>query len=63
MTCIPILAVSKATWGGSHGGSTRTVYLESYIDDFIDPSGWTEWNGNEGLDTLYHGEYENDIWT
>lgn len=37
-----------------------TVYLESYIDDFIDPSGWTEWNGNEGLDTLYYGEYDND---
>ena len=39
---------------------SRTVYLESYIDDFIDPSGWKEWNGNEGLDTLYYGEYEND---
>ncbi|RVW28653.1 putative pectinesterase/pectinesterase inhibitor 12 [Vitis vinifera] len=38
----------------------RTVYLESYIDDFIDPSGWTEWNGNEGLDTLYYGEYDNN---
>lgn len=39
---------------------SRTVYLESYIDDFIDPSGWTPWPGNEGLDTLYYGEYENE---
>lgn len=38
---------------------SRTVYLESYMDDFIDPSGWTAWNGNEGLDTLYYGEFEN----
>ena len=63
MTCIPILAVSRASWGRPWRVYSRTVYLESYIDDFIDPSGWTDWNGNEGLDTLYYGEYENDIWT
>ncbi|CAI9780323.1 unnamed protein product [Fraxinus pennsylvanica] len=39
---------------------SRTVYLESYIDDFIAPEGWTNWNGNQGLDTLYYGEYENN---
>lgn len=38
---------------------SRTVFLESYIDDFIDPAGWKEWDGNIGLDTLYYGEYEN----
>lgn len=38
---------------------SRTVYIESYIDDFIDPTGWTEWSGNQGLATLYYGEYEN----
>ncbi|XP_071724778.1 probable pectinesterase/pectinesterase inhibitor 12 [Rutidosis leptorrhynchoides] len=38
---------------------SRTVFLESYIGDFIDPSGWTKWSGDEGLDTLYYGEYEN----
>lgn len=38
---------------------SRTVYLESYIDDFIDPTGWTEWSGEDGLDTLYYGEYNN----
>uniref|UniRef100_A0A5B7BVW0 Pectinesterase n=1 Tax=Davidia involucrata TaxID=16924 RepID=A0A5B7BVW0_DAVIN len=38
---------------------SRTVYIESYIDDFIDPTGWTEWSGDEGLDTLYYGEYYN----
>ncbi|KAF3439751.1 hypothetical protein FNV43_RR18029 [Rhamnella rubrinervis] len=38
---------------------SRTVFLESYIDGFIDPAGWKEWSGDEGLDTLYYGEYDN----
>ncbi|XVF48815.1 hypothetical protein PTKIN_Ptkin03bG0218700 [Pterospermum kingtungense] len=38
---------------------STAVFLESYIDDFIDPSGWTKWSGSEGLDTLYYGEYNN----
>ncbi|XP_006828579.2 pectinesterase [Amborella trichopoda] len=38
---------------------SRTVYLESYIDRLIDPAGWTKWSGDEGLDTLYYGEYSN----
>ncbi|RDY09335.1 putative pectinesterase/pectinesterase inhibitor 12, partial [Mucuna pruriens] len=40
---------------------SRTVYLESYIGDFIDPRGWTKWSNNDqqGLDTLYYGEYDN----
>ncbi|CAK9143271.1 unnamed protein product [Ilex paraguariensis] len=38
---------------------SRTVYIESYIDDFIAQQGWTEWSGNQGLDTLYYGEYDN----
>ena len=38
---------------------STTVILESYIDNFIDPAGWTKWSGDEGLDTLYYGEYNN----
>ncbi|KAI9122996.1 hypothetical protein K1719_005885 [Acacia pycnantha] len=40
---------------------SRTVYLESYIDDFVDPEGWTEWSDSNGddLETLYYGEYQN----
>ncbi|KAF5187590.1 Pectinesterase [Thalictrum thalictroides] len=40
---------------------SRTVYLQSYIDDLIDPAGWKEWSGDagHGLDTLYYGEYDN----
>ncbi|GAB4838065.1 Probable pectinesterase/pectinesterase inhibitor 12 [Ancistrocladus abbreviatus] len=39
---------------------SRTVLIESYIDDFIDPAGWTNWSGDQGLDTLYYGEYNNN---
>lgn len=38
---------------------SRVVYLDSFIDDFIDPSGWIPYSGNDGLDTLYYGEYNN----
>ncbi|WJX28704.1 pectinesterase [Trifolium repens] len=38
---------------------SRTVFIESYIDDFIDQKGWTKWSNDEGLDTLFYGEYEN----
>ncbi|WCJ42888.1 Plant invertase/pectin methylesterase inhibitor superfamily [Euphorbia peplus] len=40
---------------------SRTVILESYIDDFIDPRGWSEWSkdGEDGLENLYYGEYGN----
>ncbi|EXB44276.1 putative pectinesterase/pectinesterase inhibitor 25 [Morus notabilis] len=38
---------------------SRTVYMQSYIGDFVTPAGWLEWNGTVGLDTLYYGEFEN----
>lgn len=39
---------------------SRTVYIESFIDDFISPEGWTKWTDDNGLDTLYYGEYDNN---
>ncbi|XP_057981304.1 pectinesterase-like [Malania oleifera] len=38
---------------------SRTVFIVSYLDNLIDPAGWTEWDGNFALDTLYYGEYGN----
>ncbi|RHN64511.1 putative pectinesterase [Medicago truncatula] len=40
---------------------SRTVFIESYIDVFIDPMGWTKWSSDDdkGLDTLYYGEFAN----
>ncbi|KAL8143041.1 hypothetical protein V2J09_016073 [Rumex salicifolius] len=38
---------------------SRTVYMESNIDGFINPAGWMAWNGTFALDTLYYGEFNN----
>ncbi|XP_020263019.1 LOW QUALITY PROTEIN: probable pectinesterase/pectinesterase inhibitor 25 [Asparagus officinalis] len=39
---------------------SRTVYMQSYINGFIDPKGWIEWNGTEfALGTLFYGEFDN----
>ncbi|XP_020576202.1 probable pectinesterase/pectinesterase inhibitor 12 [Phalaenopsis equestris] len=41
---------------------STTVFIESFIDGHVDPAGWTKWSqerGEEGLDTLYYGEYMN----
>ncbi|KAJ8549715.1 hypothetical protein K7X08_033422 [Anisodus acutangulus] len=39
---------------------STTVFMESYIDNHIDPTGWAPWDGTLGLDTLYYGEYKNN---
>jgi pectinesterase len=38
---------------------SRTVFMQSILDDLIDPAGWFEWQGNFALRTLYYGEYMN----
>ncbi|KAL9304810.1 putative pectinesterase/pectinesterase inhibitor 7 [Arabidopsis thaliana] len=38
---------------------SRTVYMQSYIDGFVEPVGWREWNGDFALSTLYYAEYNN----
>jgi len=56
----------KSYLGRPWGAYSRTVYLNSYIDDFIDPAGWTQWsndNDDQELKTLYYGEHDNDDMT
>ncbi|CAN6803411.1 unnamed protein product [Brassica oleracea var. botrytis] len=38
---------------------SRTVFMQSYMDGFIEPVGWREWNGDFALSTLYYAEYNN----
>ncbi|KAG7595607.1 Pectinesterase inhibitor domain [Arabidopsis suecica] len=38
---------------------SRTVYMQSYIDGFVEPVGWREWNVDFALSTLYYAEYNN----
>ncbi|CAN8237274.1 unnamed protein product [Cochlearia groenlandica] len=38
---------------------SRTVYIQSYMSDVVQPVGWLEWDGTTGLDTISYGEYNN----
>ncbi|KAL2345642.1 hypothetical protein Fmac_006927 [Flemingia macrophylla] len=39
---------------------SRTVYMQSFMDSLIDPSGWAAWSGDFALDTLYYAEFDNN---
>ncbi|XP_010024084.2 putative pectinesterase/pectinesterase inhibitor 28 [Eucalyptus grandis] len=38
---------------------SRTIIMESYIDDIIQPKGWMPWLGDFGLNTCFYAEYKN----
>ncbi|KAH1148419.1 hypothetical protein GYH30_043166 [Glycine max] len=38
---------------------SRTVFMQSYIGELIQSAGWLEWNGTDGLNTLFYGEFKN----
>ena len=56
---IPVKSEFKNYLGRPWKKYSRTVYLNSLMEDLIDPAGWLEWNGTFALDTLYYGEYNN----
>ncbi|KAL3641931.1 Condensin-2 complex subunit H2 [Castilleja foliolosa] len=38
---------------------SRTIIMQSNIDGFISPDGWSPWMGTFALDTLFYAEYQN----
>ncbi|KAK1367595.1 putative pectinesterase/pectinesterase inhibitor 51 [Heracleum sosnowskyi] len=36
---------------------SRTVFISCFMENIVSPEGWTEWEGEEGLQTLYYGEF------
>lgn len=38
---------------------SRTVIMQSYLDDLIHPAGWGPWPGSSAFEKLYYGEYMN----
>ncbi|KAJ1699323.1 hypothetical protein LUZ63_007835 [Rhynchospora breviuscula] len=38
---------------------SRTFYIQSQIDDLINPVGWLPWNGDFGINTCFYAELEN----
>ncbi|KAG9454138.1 hypothetical protein H6P81_007042 [Aristolochia fimbriata] len=56
---VPVKGKIKSFLGRPWKEYSRTVYMQSFIDDHIDPSGWSPWTGDFALKTLYYGEYSN----
>jgi len=58
---VPVKRMVKTFLGRPWGDFSTVVFMESYLDDMIDPMGWTPWNSSTTgrLSTLYYGEYKN----
>ncbi|XP_006349951.1 pectinesterase-like [Solanum tuberosum] len=50
---------NKAFLGRPGKMYSRTIVMQSQIDGFIEPEGWTPFAGTFGLETLYFVEYQN----
>ncbi|XP_034929739.1 probable pectinesterase/pectinesterase inhibitor 33 [Populus alba] len=56
----PVVGAFETYLGRPWMQYSRTVILQTYIDSFINPSGWSPWQRtNFAQDTLYYGEYKN----
>ncbi|CAI9267642.1 unnamed protein product [Lactuca saligna] len=55
----PVKANFKTYLGRPWKNYSRTVIMQSFISDVIDPKGWSPWDGDFALDTLYYREYRN----
>ncbi|XP_054803640.1 pectinesterase 2-like [Prosopis cineraria] len=55
----PVQSSVKTYLGRPWQQYSRTVFMKTFLDSLIDPSGWLEWSGNFALSTLYYGEYMN----
>ncbi|XP_060187559.1 pectinesterase 2.1-like [Lycium barbarum] len=56
----PVESEFKTYLGRPWKEYSRTVVMQSYLGNLIDPAGWAEWNGDFALKTLYYGEYMNN---
>lgn len=56
---VPVKSSFQTFLGRPWRNYSRTVYIQSYIDDLVDPAGWVEWSGDFALTTLYYGEFMN----
>ncbi|CAG7881354.1 unnamed protein product [Brassica rapa] len=56
----PVKAEYKSYLGRPWKNYSRTVVMESTIEDVIDPIGWLRWEETDfAIDTLYYAEYKN----
>ncbi|BAT76931.1 hypothetical protein LR48_Vigan01g287600 [Vigna angularis] len=56
---IPVKDKIRSYLGRPWKQYSRTIVMESEIGDVIHPDGWTAWEGDFALKTLYYAEYGN----
>ncbi|KAJ0249695.1 putative pectinesterase/pectinesterase inhibitor 28 [Hirschfeldia incana] len=56
---LAVKTTSKAYLGRPWREFSRTIFMSSFLPDFIQPQGWMPWMGNFGLDTLFYSEAQN----
>ncbi|GAB2287299.1 hypothetical protein Dimus_021681 [Dionaea muscipula] len=55
----PVRFTNKAYLARPWKEYSKTIIMESYIEDLIHPEGWLPWFEDFGLNTCYYGEYNN----
>ncbi|CAH9106936.1 unnamed protein product [Cuscuta europaea] len=55
----PVRFTLKSYLGRPWKEYSRTVIMESYLEDFIQQDGWLPWAGDFALETLFYTEYNN----
>ncbi|KAE9614744.1 putative pectinesterase [Lupinus albus] len=53
-----IRGTGKVYLGRAWGNYSRIIYSHTYMDDIINPTGWSEWNHPERKRTAVFGEYQ-----
>ncbi|CAE6193568.1 unnamed protein product [Arabidopsis arenosa] len=56
---LPVKAKNRAFLGRPWKEFSRTIIMNTEIDDVIDPEGWLKWNETFALNTLFYTEYRN----
>ncbi|KAA3472269.1 trichohyalin-like [Gossypium australe] len=56
---IPFKIEHPTFLGRPWGNFSRTIIMETFIDDLVKHEGWAAWDGHWGLTTSYYSEYNN----
>ncbi|ESW10595.1 hypothetical protein PHAVU_009G222600 [Phaseolus vulgaris] len=57
---VPVKAGVRNYLGRPWKEYSRTIIMETEIQDLIHPDGWLPWEGDFALNTLYYGEFNNN---
>ncbi|PIA44327.1 hypothetical protein AQUCO_01700135v1 [Aquilegia coerulea] len=55
----PVRHKIKTFLGRPWKNYSRTIIMQTHMDDFIDPAGWAPWNQTQYLDTCFYAEFQN----